>query len=286
MNVLQAVVLGAVQGLAEFLPVSSSGHLVLVQKIFGMETGSITLEVLMHLGTLIAVFAVYWREIWNMICHPWKSDLKWLVVATIPAVVVRLLYTDLFVKIFEGTAVEGIFAAIRDGLGGFIDTAFAGGFLGWAFLLTSGILMLGEYLSRKAMKRHRNVRGADAIVMGLMQAVAVLPGVSRSGSTIAGGRARGLSGKKTADFAFMMSIPAILGAVVMDGKDILTGEIAEALPVMPMIVGVLTSMVFGFIAIRFMIAAVKKGGMRHFAVYTFCLGLLVLVDQYITHIFF
>lgn len=286
MNTLQAVVLGAVQGLAEFLPVSSSGHLVLVQKIFGMENGSITLEVLMHLGTLIAVFAVYWREIWQMICHPWKSDLKWLVVATIPAVAVRLLYTDLFVKVFAGTGAEAAFAAIRDGLGSFIDTAFAGGFLGWAFLLTSGILLLGEWLSNKAMKRHKSVRGLDAVVMGLMQAVAVLPGVSRSGSTIAGGRARGLAGKKTADFAFLMSIPAILGAVVMDGKDILTGEIAEALPVVPMIVGVLTSMVFGFIAIRFMIAAVKKSGMKWFAVYTFVLGVLVLVDQYILHVFF
>ena len=286
MNILQAAVLGAVQGLAEFLPVSSSGHLVLVQKIFGMETGSITLEVLMHLGTLIAVFAVYWREIWNMICHPWKSDLKWLVVATIPAVAVRLLYTDLFVEIFEGTGAQGAFAAIRDGLGGFIDNAFAGGFLGWAFLMTSVILMFGEWLSTRAQKTHRHVRGWDAVVMGLMQAVAVLPGVSRSGSTIAGGRAAGLSGKKAADFAFLMSIPAILGAVVMDGKDILTGEIVEALPVVPMFVGVLVSAVFGFIAIRFMIAAVKKAGMKWFAVYTFFLGALVLVDQYILHVFF
>jgi len=286
MNILQSVVLGAVQGLAEFLPVSSSGHLVLVQKIFGMETGSITLEVLMHLGTLIAVFAVYWREILEMIRHPWKSDLKWLAVATVPAVAVRLLYTDLFVKVFEGSALEGVFAAVRDGLGSFIDNAFAGGFLGWAFLITSGVLLLGEHFAKRAVKRRRNVHGGDAIVMGLMQAFAVLPGVSRSGSTIAGGRAMGLSSKKTADFAFMMSIPAILGAVVMDGKDILTGEIAEALPVVPMIVGVLTSMVFGFLAIRFMISAVKKSGMKWFAVYTFCLGLLVLVDQYITHIFF
>jgi len=188
--------------------------------------------------------------------------------------------------VFAGTGAEGVFTAIRDGLGGFIDTAFAGGFLGWAFLLTSGVLMLGEWLSARAMKRHKSVRGLDAVVMGLMQAVAVLPGVSRSGSTIAGGRAMGLNGKKTADFAFLMSIPAILGAVVMDGKDILTGEIAEALPVVPMIVGVLVSMVFGFIAIRFMIAAVKKSGMKWFAVYTFVLGVLVLVDQYILHIFF
>ncbi|MDO4740367.1 MAG: undecaprenyl-diphosphate phosphatase [Eubacteriales bacterium] len=286
MTVLQSIVLGAVQGLAEFLPVSSSGHLVLVQKIFGMETGSITLEVLLHLGTLFAVFAVYWREIWHMICHPWKSDLKWLVVATIPAVFMRLLYTDLFVALFSGTGAEPFFAAVRDGLGGFIDTAFEGGFLGWAFLLTSGVLMLGEWLLGRADRKHRNVRGADAVAMGLMQAVAVLPGVSRSGSTIAGGRAMGLNGKKTADFAFLMSIPVILGAVVMDGKDILTGEVAEALPIVPLIVGVLTSAVVGFFAIRFMIAAVKKSGMKWFAVYTFCLGLLVLVDQYITHIFF
>lgn len=286
MTILQSIILGAVQGLAEFLPISSSGHLVLVQKLLGMETGSVTLEVLMHLGTLIAVFAVYWREIWQMILHPWKSDLKWLVVATIPAVVMRLLYTDLFVKIFGGTGLEAPFTAIRDGLGGFMDTAFEGGFLGWAFLLTSVFLLLGEWFSGRRAKRHKRVRGADAAVMGVMQAIAVLPGVSRSGSTIAGGRAMGLASKKTADFAFLMSIPAILGAVVMDGKDILTGEIAEHLPALPMLFGVLTSMVFGFVAIRFMIAAIKKSGTRWFAVYTACIGLLVLVDQYILHIVF
>lgn len=286
MTILQAIVLGAVQGLTEFLPVSSSGHLVLVQKLFGMETGSVTLEVLMHLGTLIAVMAVYWREIWNMICHPWKSDLKWLVAATLPAVVVRLLYTDLFVKIFAGTGAEGAFTAIRDGLEGFIDNAFAGGFLGWAFLMTGALLLMGEWLSQRKTKRHGKVRGRDAVVMGVMQAVAILPGVSRSGSTMAGGRAMGLTAKKTADFAFMMSMPTILGAVVMDGKDILTGEIAETLPVVPVIIGVLVSMVFGFLAIRFMLKVVKKSGMRYFALYTFCLGLLVIVDQYITHFFF
>lgn len=286
MTIMQAVILGIVQGLAEFLPVSSSGHLVLVQKIFGMETGSVTLEVLMHLGTLVAVVAVYWKEIWNMICHPWKSDLKWLVVATIPAVIARLLYTDLFVIVFAGTGLEGAFTAVRDGLGGFVETAFEGGFLGWAFIMTSVLLLLGEWLSKRQAKRHSKVRGTDALVIGVMQAVAVLPGVSRSGSTMAGGRAAGLSSKKAADFAFMMSIPTILGAVVMDGKDILTGEIAEALPVVPMLVGVLVSMVFGFIAIRFMLTAVRKSGMRWFAVYTFCLGALILVDQYILHIFF
>lgn len=286
MNILQSLILGAVQGLAEFLPISSSGHLVLLQKILGMETGSITLEVLMHLGTLAAVIVVYWRELWNMVCHPIRSDLKWLVVATIPAVLVRLLYTDLFVKLLGGTPLEATFASIRDGLGGFIDTAFAGGFLGWAFLLTSVFLLAGEWLANRLEKRHKHLKGRDAVVMGLMQAVAVLPGISRSGSTIAGGRASGLSGKKTADFAFMMSIPAILGAVVMDGKDILTGEIAESISALPLLVGVVTAGVFGFIAIRFMLRVIRKVGMKYFAAYTGALGVLVLIDQYLTHIFF
>lgn len=286
MTIIEAVVLGVVQGLTEFLPISSSGHLVLVQKLFGMETGSVALELLMHLGTLVVVCGFYFRELWEMVCHPWKSNLKWLVLATMPAVILRLLYTDLFVKLLSGTAGSELFARIRDGISSFMDNAFSGGFLGWAFLLTGTFLLLGEWLSGRRGKRHKRLRGRDAIAMGLMQAVAVLPGVSRSGSTIAGGRAMGLSGRKTADFAFLMSVPTILGAVVMDSGDISAELFSGTLPLLPVIVGVATSMVFGAIAIGWMRKAVRRAGMRYFAAYVYCIGLLVLVDQYVTHLFF
>ena len=164
MNALHALILGAVQGLTEFLPISSSGHLLVLQKIFGIgDAGENVLlfNILLHMGTLVAVFAVYWRRIWDMLCHPIQSELKYLVVATIPAVLAALLID--------------------------FDDAFEGKFIIWSFYLTSAVLIAGDVIGqwrRRNRKVHKKMRVGDAAAMGVMQAVAILPGLSRSGSTI------------------------------------------------------------------------------------------------------
>ncbi len=263
MTNLDAFILGLIQGLAEFLPISSSGHLTLGQMFLGVADVPMTLDILLHLGTLVAVFAVYWRRIFNMILHPFTSELKWVALATVPTVIAALL------------------------LGDFIDALFEGAYLGVSFLLTSFVLILGESVNRLRRNKHKKVTWSDALVMGCMQAVAIAPGLSRSGSTICGGMFSGLTRKRAADFSFLMSIPAILGSAVLDLKDMY--DEAEVLGVslgnqfmtvieqmggwIPVAISVATAAVSGFLAIKLMLKIVKKVGMRWFAVYTFLLGL-------------
>ena len=265
MSIIEAIVLGIVQGLTEFLPVSSSGHLLLLQKIFGISAegdGMLVFNILMHVGTLVAVFVVYWKRIWNMICHPFRSELKWLVVATIPAVIAALTIN--------------------------FDDAFEGKFIIWSFYLTSFVLVASGWIGnkrRREHKWHKDTRWYDAVAMGIMQAVAILPGLSRSGSTIAGGLTSGLTRKRAADFAFLMSIPAILGSVVLEGKDILEIGMSSAVPTASIIAGVIASMVFGFLAIKLMLVVVKKISLNWFALYTFLLGTFLLLDKFVFKLF-
>lgn len=258
MDIMQSFWLGLVQGLTEFLPVSSSGHLLLLEKLFGIANSDITFEVLLHAGTLLAVIAVYWRRIWNMICHPLKSELPLLAAATVPAVIAALLFD--------------------------FDNAFAGEYLGFSFLITTLILWLADLVGGLAPKQ-KAVGWGNAIVMGIMQAVAIMPGISRSGSTISGGVATGLSRKRAADFAFLMSIPAILGSIVLELVGGGIGQLA-AESLTPVLVGVGTAAVSSFLAIKLMLAIVRRVRLTWFGLYTGVLGVLILLDQYLFHYIF
>lgn len=263
LNAFQAVILGLTQGLAEFLPISSSGHLLLVQKLFNLPSTGLLLEVLLHAGTLLAVLAVYFKLFWNMVRHPVRSLLPELIVATIPAVIAALVFGDFF------------------------DAAFEGQFLGFSFIITSAVLVLSDVVSGRAIT-HDRLTWRDTIIMGLMQAFAILPGVSRSGSTIAGGVSSGLKRKKAADFSFMMSAPAILGSLVMSLKDLITGEGMSVADVNwgTTALAVVVAAVSGFLAIKFMLRIIRKCPLRYFAIYTAILGIYVLIDQYFLHALF
>jgi len=253
MGVLESIVLGIVQGLTEFLPVSSSGHLVLLQNIFGISEPQLFFDTMLHLGTLIAVVVVMWQNILDLFRKPVR--LVFLVIATLPAIIVTLLFKD------------------------FIESTFTGRYLGYGFLLTAVFLTVAEILSARVEKR-RKVNASAALGMGVMQAVALFPGVSRSGSTIAGGLALGVGRREAAAFSFLMSLPAILGSVVLQGYDIVK---AQAVPVdiLPTIIGMVCAAVSGFFAIKFMIALVSKKKLYGFAVYVALLGIWVLLDQYV-----
>ena len=263
MNALQAIILGAVQGLTEFLPISSSGHLLILEKLMGINSAEgslLTLNILLHFGTLVAIFAVYWKRIWNMVMHPIQSELKWLIVATIPAVIAALVID--------------------------FDEAFEGKFIVWSFYLTSIVLVAGTAVNkwrRKNRALHKKIGWKDAVAMGCMQAVAILPGLSRSGSTIAGGCASGLSKRRAADFSFLMSIPAILGSAVLDLKDVIFDGAGGAVPVIPTILGVLAAAGFGLIAIKGFLYLIRRVSMNVFAVYTFILGTVLLLNNTVFH---
>ena len=277
MNVWIAMLLGLVQGLCEFLPVSSSGHLLLIQKMFGITEGALFFTVMLHLATLIAVFIVYWDIIVELIKKPFQKTVGLLIVATIPAVVVAVLFKK--VPFLEQ------FSAAAD----------AGQYLGFCFLLTSLFLLISDNIHKTRVdefgnkvpfkgKKLKNMGVGDALVIGCMQGVGVLPGVSRSGSTISGALFVGLNRKAAADFSFLMSIPAIIGGAVFEIPDAIATGVA-GLHWTSLVAGMLVAGMTGYFAIKLMLNAIKKKKLWGFAAYTAVLGILVIVDQYVTHLF-
>jgi len=269
-NIFKAIILGIVQGLTEFLPVSSSGHLVLLQKIFDITAPTLFFDTMLHLGTLLAVFVVLWRDIWEILKRIIQPLTGYLILATIPAVAAALVFSDAIEHSFE-----------------------SGQFLGVSFLLTSAFLVAAEFLSKRGgvLKKSEDMNWLDALIIGIMQAVAIIPGISRSGATISGALSRKLDRDFAARFSFLMSIPAILGAVVMQAKDLVKGGAAEQAPVetigaAAVIAGTLSAALVGFFAVKLMLKIIREKSLYGFAVYTAVLGLFVLIDQFVSHIVF
>lgn len=262
MSIVHAAILGLVQGLAEFLPISSSGHLILTRILLGISdsqaaTGSyVMLDLLLHGGTLIAIMVVFWRDWLEMLRNPFRSKtLLLLLIASLPALV---------------TAVVA---------GHYLNQFFTGWFLGVSFLITACFLTLADTFSRREVRRDQQVGVFHALCMGVMQSIALLPGVSRSGSTIAGGLLSRLNKAAAAKFAFMMSAPAIVGGLIFEGKDAIEQGFLSDLPLIPVLVGVAVAAISGYFAIRFMLRIVSKSSLLGFALYVGMLGLVILVLQ-------
>ena len=269
---LKSVLIGIFQGLTEFLPVSSSGHIMLLNECFNVNLEGDALglfTVMLHLGTLLAVLIVYIKRVFNMIAHPVKSELGLLVLATLPTVAYAL-------------------ALKATGLDDVID-AGARLILPFAFIFTGIILLFAGRIGKlrhKAGTAHKNIGVKDALGMGLMQCIGTFSGVSRSGSTITGGLLAGLNRKQAADFSFLMSIPAILGALVLDAMDMHVSGIAAAFEGHWAIVGagVLAAFIAGLAAIKIMLNAIKKLRFKWFSLYLFLLGAVIVVNDYIVKI--
>ncbi len=263
MDMLFSALMGIVQGLSEFLPISSSGHLLLTEKLLGFlgysgGEAKVAFYVMLHMGTLIAVAAVFWRDWLDMIRHPVKNrTLLLLFIASLPALAAAIL------------------------LGDRIDALFEGWFLGISFLITALFLVLIEVIGRRRTNRDagNEVKTREAIVMGAFQAVALLPGVSRSGSTLLGGVASGLSRQTAAKFSFMMSAPAILGSLLVEGKGAVEQYGIGALISAEILIGVIFAAVSGFLAIRYMLKLIRKISFFRFAVYVALVGIAVIIMQ-------
>lgn len=262
MKIIQSIILGLVQGLTEFLPVSSSGHLIVFKKLFGIdqEQFGLTFDIALHFATLIAVFIVFWPDILAILKKPLQKLTGLLIVATIPAVLVGLFLDDYIERISQ-----------------------SGGFLGIAFLVTAALL----YFSQKVKKRAKTIETmsyTDAAIIGVTQGIAVMPGISRSGSTTSAGLFLGMEKEDSLRFAFLMSIPVILGSAVMGVKDIVSEP--EMIAWGPIIAGMIAAGVSGYFAVRFMLNFFKKRSLNVFAVYTAILGILILADQLFFQKFF
>mgnify|MGYP000887915651 CR=1 FL=1 len=264
MSVIEAIILGIVQGLTEFLPVSSSGHLVLLQKIFKIEEGAMSFDIALHLATLIAVLVVYRSKILEIIRNPFSKLPVYIVIGTIPVAVFGILLKDIIESFFE-----------------------TGATLGTGFIFTGIILMYADSTrDRKRTIEQMNIK--DPLLIGTSQAVAMLPAVSRSGMTVSAALALGIERKTAADFSFLLSIPAILGAVAVDIYDIVkTGESGiSQIGTIPLALGMIFAAVSGFIAVKTMINLIQKQKLRYFSYYLWIIGVLVLADQLFLHIFF
>ena len=265
MDAIQAAILGLVQGLGEFLPISSSGHLMLGRMVLGISVDQNSgvyhmLDILLHVATLIPVLIVFWKDWWAILRNPFKSKtLLLLFIASLPTLVVKVLFDD------------------------FIDGAETGWFLGVSFLLTAVFLLVAEHISARMKARTEQPTIPQAIAMGCMQGVALLPGVSRSGSTLAGGLLCGLERKSAAKFSFMMSAPAIVAALLLEGYDAYKADVFEGVDmgsfVLPAIVGMIVAGVVGYIAIRFMLSLISRVSLNWFALYVAILGLIFLTLQ-------
>ena len=272
MTYIQAIILGLAQGLSEFLPISSSGHLALLQYFFGIDAENVLpFAVLLHLGTLISVFIVYWKDIVDLIkelgavikvictgkglrvnANPTRRLGFMIIVATIPTAIIGLLFNDLFNALYLSLI------AIGTGL-----------------LITGTILVIAERMG-KSNKGIKEMKFRHAFFVGLMQGVAICPGISRSGSTLFGGLITGLNREFAVKFAFLISIPSILGSVIVEAPDAFKAGMDMSL-IGPVLVGVIVSAVAGLIAIKAMIKLVSNKNLMGFSIYTWALGIAVIV---------
>lgn len=267
MNLLEALVLGLVQGAAEFLPISSSAHLVLVPWWLGWEGPPLIYDVTVHMGTTLAVLAYFWRDWLALAKAGWQLLreraittteqylLLFLILSTIPAMISGLLIKDVFESVFSDPSLVALM-----------------------LLVTAALLTLSEYLSQNRAEQARPLEAItwrDAVGIGLAQAVAVIPGISRSGSTMAAGLTLGLSREAAARYSFLMSTPIIIGAALMQSLDVLSGEVVvEGDMAGALVVGFMASALMGYASIAFLLRLVRGRSFYGFAAYCAAFGII------------
>ena len=278
MTWFQALILGIVQGLTEYLPVSSSGHLTIGQYLFGIDgEGAMDFEIMVHVATVLSTCLILWKEIvWlftDFFKFKWNEGTRYIVniiISMIPVGIVGLCLNDYIESVFNYDK---------------IATSCGNGLLvvGICLIITA-LLLVFSYIAKPRVKE--NISPLHAFVIGLAQAVAVFPGLSRSGSTIATGLLLGNKKEKLAQFSFLMVIPPILGQALLDAKDLIIPSaeaVAETVstPTSALIVGFLAAFISGCFACKLMINLVKKGKLIWFGIYCAVIGILSIVLPYI-----
>lgn len=276
MDLLHSIILGIIQGITEFLPVSSSGHLAIFNILFGLDSGEeiVAFDLLLHLGTLIAVFIVYYKEIWALIkafftlinkaLHGRLKDINgderfliYVIVATLPLIAVKLLGLDEYV--------EGLSSSLRA--------------ISVILLINGLVLFFSDKFAKGSIKAEEG-KWYNALAVGLCQMCAVLPGLSRSGSTITGGLINGYDRESAVRFSFILSIPAILGASIFKVPE-LFGQAASASEIGVYLVGMAVAAVVGVGAMKLLKYISQKGNFRVFSYYCFAVGAVILIYSFI-----
>lgn len=270
----QAIFMGIFQGIAEFLPISSSGHLALLQNLFGIEEGNLFFAEMLHFGTLISIVIVYFNDIIKMIVEFFKL-LKLLItgkkiielnkyqklailiiIGSIPTAIIGLLFEDFF---------ESLFTSIMP--------------IGFAFLVTGTLLWFAEKrnFQNKGIKKMTYL---DSLIIGTAQGIAIIPGISRSGSTIVAGLLRGLNKPLATEFSFLLALPATFGAGLLGIIKLTKSDTAIFID-FPLIVGVVLSAIVGIFAIKLLVKLLNKNKLHYFSYYLWILGVITIISQLI-----
>jgi len=239
---IPVIILAFVQGLTEFLPVSSSGHLVLLSKLFGISNDFLLLSVLLHVATLFSVIFVMKDEIKELIKNPYGKMGKNLIIATLPTVIIVLLF-------------KGVF-----------DKSFSGAYLPICFMLTAFLIVLTEILKRY-QKNDKSITKKISVFMGIAQGIAVFPGISRSGATICTGLISRGKKDEVANFSFLMSIPIIIASLILEIYEYVSSGQAIVLAWYELLVGFIVAFIVGLFAVKFMLKIIKKHSLIWFAIY-------------------
>lgn len=271
MTLLSSVLLGFIQGVAEFLPISSSGHLAIAENLLNMSGASEIPEffdVLLHLGTLLAVFVAYWEDVRDMIVE-FFHGVRDLVHRSTPVPVPPA--RRMILLIIVGTLPLFVVLPIKDLVSGLANNMY---FVGGALIVT-GFLLFASDRVKKGRKTERSATLLDVLLVGVAQAIATCPGISRSGTTITAGCFLGFDRKFAVRYSFLMSIPAILGANILSIKDAIETVVWTEVPVY--LAGVLVSAVVGYACIRLLKMIAEKGKFGFFAYYCWAVGVLTIV---------
>lgn len=259
MDAIQAIILGLVQGLTEFLPVSSSAHLVIVPDLMGWDMPSTSFDLVLHLGTLVSVTAYFWRDIMAIVMAFARPDVAGrprrrlgalIIIGTVPAALIGGLFQSKFEEMFNR------------------PTEVA------AFLLVTGVLLIASEAAARRRRHIVDVKATDAVLIGLAQAVAIAPGISRSGATISAGLFLGFTREAAARFSFLLSIPIIAGATLVKLRHGM-GDSPEGQA--QLIMGFLAAALSGFAGIKFLLGYVRRHNLRVFALYCWVVGIGVLL---------
>ena len=291
MSLIESIILGIIQGIAEFLPISSSGHLAIFKRIFDLSDVGLTYDILLHAGTLIAVFVVYWKDIWELIKEglgivadffknigrffanigkekkkeylkvintPYRKFVMLVIVSTIPTGIMGLVFKSVFNLDSPALIIPGI------------------------GLLITGLMLFMVDEIPAGNKTPKEMTYKNALIIGIAQGIATLPGISRSGTTLTVGVVNGLERKFAVKYSFIMSIPAILGACVLDIKDLFAPE--NAIPTTELIyyfIGAAVACVVGFICIKTLLILYKNRKMKYFSYYCFVAGIIAIVANFV-----
>lgn len=279
MSILQSILLGILQGVAEFLPISSSGHLAIVQTLFGLEEVPLLFDVFLHLATLLAVCLYFWKKIWELL----KVFGRWITRKPAPE-------TQNSDDVLCGTETKGrkaiiaiILSSIVTAVLGIISSKVIPDlgvkFVCAGFLVTSALLIVSAIIEKKYSSKNttesEGISIKQALFIGLMQGFGTLPGISRSGSTIAGALFSKVDRKTAGEYSFIVSIPAILGAFLLELKDL--GEVSSTIGFLPVLLGCISAFAVGYLSLATLMKLIRKGKLQWFAVYLIPVGILGLI---------